>query len=128
MPGPLGRALLRGRPLVLDGAMGTELDRRGVDTGLPLWSAGALLGSPGTVRQIHDDYIDAGADIITGDTFRTTRRTFLRAGLPDRSAELTSLAVRLARESIAAHPEAGVLLAGSMAPLEDCYRPDRSPR
>jgi S-methylmethionine-dependent homocysteine/selenocysteine methylase len=130
-PGPLGRLLARvkvqNRPAILDGAMGTELDRRGVDTGLPLWSARALMESPATVRGIHDDYIEAGADIITTNTFRTTRRTFLRAGSPDRSAELTALAVTLARESIAAHRGKGVLIAGSIAPLEDCYRPDLVP-
>jgi homocysteine S-methyltransferase len=103
--------------------MGTELERRGVETGLPLWSAHSLLASPGTVRRIHDEYIAAGADVITSNTFRTTRRTFLRAGLPDRSAELTSLAVTLARESSAAFPGKRVLVAGSMAPLEDCYTP-----
>jgi S-methylmethionine-dependent homocysteine/selenocysteine methylase len=126
-PGPLARLFEHRRPVILDGAMGTELERRGVSTGLPLWSAHALLTSPGKVRQIHDEYIDAGADIITSNTFRTTRRTFLRAGLTDRSAELTSLAVSLARESSAAFPGKRVLVAGSMAPLEDCYSPELVP-
>jgi S-methylmethionine-dependent homocysteine/selenocysteine methylase len=112
---------------MLDGAMGTELERRGVPTGLPLWSAHSLITSPETVRRIHDEYVDAGADIITSNTFRTTRRTFLRAGLPDRSAELTALAVTLARESSAASPGKRVLIAGSMAPLEDCYSPELVP-
>ncbi|HEX7574021.1 MAG TPA: homocysteine S-methyltransferase family protein [Bacteroidota bacterium] len=112
---------------MLDGAMGTELERRGVSTGLPLWSAHSLIRSPETVRRIHDEYIDAGADIITSNTFRTTRRTFLRGGLPDRSAELTALAVTLARESSAVFPGRRVLVAGSMAPLEDCYKPDLVP-
>lgn len=122
-PGPLARLFERRRPVLLDGAMGTELERRGVPTGLPLWSAHSLLTSPEIVRRIHDEYIDAGADIITTNTFRTTRRTFIRAGLPDRSAELTPLAVTLARESSAAFPGRRVLVAGSMAPLEDCYNP-----
>ena len=122
--GPLARLLAGRSPVVLDGAMGTELSRRGIATGLPLWSAHALVRSPDTVSRIHADYIDAGADIITTDTFRTTRRTFLRAGLPDRSAELTAVAVSLAREARDGHP---VLVAGSVAPLEDCYRPDLVP-
>ncbi len=126
-PGPLARAFGRGGTVILDGAMGTELERRGIDTGLPLWSAGALMTAPEAVRRIHDDYIDAGAEIITSNTFRTTRRTFARAGLPDRSAELTALAVALARDAIAAQPGRQVLVAGSMAPLEDCYRPDLVP-
>ncbi|MFM6172178.1 MAG: homocysteine S-methyltransferase family protein [Sphaerospermopsis kisseleviana] len=53
--------------LVLDGATGTELNRRGVDTGLPLWSANALTSDSGlnVLRQIHLDYLNAGADVIT---------------------------------------------------------------
>ncbi|HMK39664.1 MAG TPA: homocysteine S-methyltransferase family protein [Bacteroidota bacterium] len=124
---PFARLLERRRPVILDGAMGTELHRRGVDTGLPLWSAHALLSSPETVRRIHREYLGAGADIITSNTFRTTRRTFLRAGLPDRSAELTSLAVALAADAIAEREGERALLAGSMAPLEDCYRPELVP-
>src|ERR1700690_3998347 len=117
-PGPLARLFEGRRPVLLDGAMGTELERRGIPAGLPLWSAQALLTSPETVRRIHDEYIDAGAEIITSNTFRTTRRTFLRGGLPDRSEELTALAVALARESTGASPGKRVLIAGSMAPLE----------
>lgn len=122
-------ALLTGvdRPVILDGAMGTELRMRGVATGLPLWSANALLTAPDAVRSLHEEYILAGAAIITTNTFRTTRRTFRRAGLPDRSAELTSLAVLLGRQAREAHPDRQVLLAGSLAPLEDCYHPELVP-
>ena len=127
MDRPLAQLTAAGRAVILDGAMGTELRSRGVDTGLPLWSANALLVAPATVRRLHEEYILAGADIITTDTFRTTRRTFRRAALPDRSAELTTLAVALAREASAAHPGRTVLVAGSIAPLEDCYHPELVP-
>lgn len=62
--------------LLLDGATGTELNRRGVDTGLPMWSANALTTDTGlnVLRQIHLDYLNAGADIVTANTFRTHRR------------------------------------------------------
>jgi S-methylmethionine-dependent homocysteine/selenocysteine methylase len=127
MAGKLAEVLGRKRPLILDGAMGTELQRRGVDTGLPLWSAHALIHRPEVVLKIHRDYIDAGAEIITTNTFRTTRRTFRRAGTTDRSAELTALAVRLAHEAVAPFPGRELLIAGCIAPLEDCYRPDLVP-
>jgi len=107
--------------------MGTELQRRGGDTGLPLWSAQPLVTRPDLVLQIHRDYLAAGADIITTNSFRTTRRTFRRAGMPDRSGELTTVAVRLAREARSAFPGRNALVAGSIAPLEDCYRPDLVP-
>ena len=127
MQGPLARMLARKELLLLDGAMGTELQRRGVDTGLPLWSANALATHPETVLEIHRDYIDAGAAIITTNTFRTTRRTLRRANLPDRSLQLTAKAVELARRARGEWPEKELLVAGSMAPLEDCYRPDLVP-
>jgi S-methylmethionine-dependent homocysteine/selenocysteine methylase len=113
-----------GTPLVLDAAMGSDLDRRGLPTTLPLWSAVGLLERPELVCQIHLDNLLAGADIITTDTFRTTARTLRKAGIdPARAPELDMLAVRLA---VAARAEAGrpeALIAGSIAPLEDCYLP-----
>jgi len=85
MAGAFAQLLQAGRVLILDGAMGTELQRRGADTALPLWSARALVDNPNLVLEIHRAYIEAGADIVTTNTFRTTRRMFRRAGIPDRS-------------------------------------------
>ena len=119
----LGR-LGSGPPLVLDSAMGTELERRGMDLDLPLWSARALLENPDLVLQIHRDNVAAGADILTANTFRTQRGSLCAAGIDEsRARELTRLAVSLARD---AAREAGreVFVAGSAAPLADCYRPD----
>jgi S-methylmethionine-dependent homocysteine/selenocysteine methylase len=113
-----------GPPLLLDGATGTELERRGATSALPLWSARALLEDPALVEQIHRDYVDAGAEILTANTFRTQARTLARAGLAHRARELTALAVALARR---AGPERRPWVAGSMAPLEDCFRPDLVP-
>jgi len=107
--------------------MGTELQRRGLNTGLPLWSARALTDSAEVVLQIHRDYLEAGADIITTNTFRTTARTFRRTGIIDRSEELTRRAVSLAHAARAFYPDRAILVAGSIAPLEDCYRPDLVP-
>lgn len=111
------------RPLLLDGPMGTELARRGVPIDQPGWSSGSLLTHPEMVARIHADYIAAGAEIITANTFRTQARHVERAGLKTTSRSLTSFAVALAREQ--ARGRAWV--AGSQAPLEDCYRPDLVP-
>lgn len=118
--------LQSGRPVLLDSAMGTELQRRGADTTLPLWSARALVDAPGLVSAIHRDEVSAGAEILTANTFRTHRRTLETSGLGPRSRELTALAVRLAREAAGAAAQR-VFVAGSLAPLEDCYRPDLVP-
>src|SRR3989304_5243571 len=93
-------------PLILDGATGTELYRRGVDTGLPLWSANALLTGEGSrvLQQIHTDYLNAGADILTTNTFRTHRRALAPSGNADRAFELTRRAVDIARAAIASVP------------------------
>ncbi len=103
---------------ILDGPMGTELARRGVDTPPPAWSARALLEAPDVVRAIHRDYAEAGATVHTANTFRTKRRVD-----PERWADLARLAVRLAREAVPASHR----VAGSIAPLEDCYSPWLSP-
>jgi homocysteine S-methyltransferase len=119
--------------VILDSAMGTELQERGVDISLPLWSAAAIFENPDTIRQIHIDNIDAGADIITTNTFRTQRRTFEKANyhhdgmdFSTTAKELTKTAVEIAREAAMIANE-NVLIAGSIAPLEDCYKPELVP-
>ncbi len=122
--------LREGPPLLLDGATGTELTRRGVDTGLPMWSAKVLLSAPDTLAAIHRDYVEAGAEIITANTFRTHRRSLAADGHGDKAATLTAQAVQLAREATVATPAGGarsVYVAGSIAPLEDCYSPHLVP-
>jgi len=113
--------------LLLDGAMGTELFRRGVSTRLPIWSAQALIESPQLVRDIHVDYIRSGAEIITTNTFRTTSRALGKKGLSERAKELTFLAVRLAKQARNESADKSVWIAGSVAPLEDCYEPHLIP-
>ena len=124
LPKPALEARLRaGPPLILDGATGTEIERRGVATHLPLWSAAALDSHPELVQQIHADYVACGVDAVTANTFRTQRRTLAHAGQGDRAEELTLRAVALARR--AAGDRAWVL--GSSPTLEDCYHPERVP-
>jgi S-methylmethionine-dependent homocysteine/selenocysteine methylase len=110
---------------LLDGALGTELGRRGIETRGALFSAAALLDDRGRemLRQIHRAYLDAGAGIMTAATFRTNRRALAAAGLAERFPELARIAVREAR----AAADGRARVAGSLAPLEDCYRPDLRP-
>jgi S-methylmethionine-dependent homocysteine/selenocysteine methylase len=118
--------LRSGPPMLLDAAMGTELQRRDAVTALPLWSARALIDDPGLVWTIHCEEVAAGADIVTANTFRTHARTLGKAGLEARALELSALTVRLARQAASA-PGREVFVAGSLSPLEDCYRPDLVP-
>lgn len=118
--------LRRGPPLLLDGPVGTELARRGVETTLPLWSAWGLVRAPEVVRAVHRDYLAAGAEIITTNTFRTHRRSLDRVGLGKETERLTRLAVQLARQAVE-ETRRPAWVAGSVAPLEDCFRPDLTP-
>lgn len=122
----LKRRLSSGQIILMDGGTGSEITVRGVKTTLPLWSAGALLTSPEVVKQIHKDYIESGAQIIITNTFRTTERTFKKANLENQAGKATVLACKLAKFAI---NESGkqVWLAGSIAPLEDCYSPHLVP-
>lgn len=123
-------ALSQPRRLILDGATGTELNRRGVDTGLPLWSANALMNERDTkiLQQIHEDYLRAGADIVTTNTFRTHHRALALSGNAHLAFELTRRAVDTARAALAAVPSERMrFVAGSISTLEDCYRPDLVP-
>ena len=103
--------------------MGTELLRRGVPTPLPLWSAPANVTNPEVVRTIHTDYVAAGAQLVTTNTFRTTH--YAMKDTPHRAEweRWNRQAVNLARQ--AAGESAWVL--GSVTTLEDCYRPDLVP-
>ena len=104
--------------IILDGPLGTELDARGIPTPLPGWSAHALDEAPEAICAIHRDYAAAGATVHTTNTFRTRRAVF-----GARWETLARRAVHLARDSV----PSGHRVAGSIAPLADCYRPDLSP-
>jgi S-methylmethionine-dependent homocysteine/selenocysteine methylase len=116
----------RRRPLLLDGATGTELERRGYRTALPLWTALAVRDATEMLGAVHDGYVAAGADILTACTFRTNRYTLAKRGLGGQASDLSREALALARDC-ARRASRHVLVAGSIAPLEDCYHPELTP-
>ena len=89
-----------------------------------IWSAQALVTDPGIVRQVHLDYIAAGADMITTNTYGVIRDELAKEGMAGRFAELNTLACQLAVEARDIS-QRKVLLAGSLPPLRGSYRPDR---
>ena len=118
----------RDKVLLMDGAMGTELIREGLDLSLPLWSGDINLTHPGYVSKIHEEYVQAGADIVTTNTFRTSPRTYIHAGYSklearERARKSLNSAVDLAKKAAGEK----CYVAGSIAPLEDCYSPERFP-
>lgn len=89
----------RGEVVVLDGAMGTELERLGAPMHDAVWCGKALEDYPELVREVHHSYIEAGADIITTNTYASARHSLEPGGLADRVEEWNTRAVAFAREA-----------------------------
>ena len=111
------------RTILLDGGMGRELRFRGVDVMTSIWSAKALIDAPQVVREVHSDFISAGSDIITINSYGIVKSNLAWAGIENRFKELNLLACKLAQE---ARDVSGreVLIAGSLPPLAGSFRPD----
>ena len=103
-----------GERILIDGATGTECERRGVPQVMNTWNSGAALSHPDIVRSIHEDYIDCGAEIIITNTFSSSRHAMRSAGIEDRFVELTNAAVRLAKEARENKCKPEVLIAGGI--------------
>ena len=112
----LDQKLEAGDIIVLDGAMGTEVARYGAGMDSAAWCGVANKTHPDVVRQVHEDYIRAGADVITANTFATCRHVLEGAGLGDETVAINRRAVELAQEarnSVAA--DRPIAVAGSMS-------------
>jgi homocysteine S-methyltransferase len=112
------------RPLILDGAMGSLLQQHGIPRNEYLWMSLANITHPEIVIELHQQYIDSGVDIITTNTFRTNPAANDEYSMRENKyySELQNFvekSVDLARKAAKGTP---VLIAGSNAPAEDCYR------
>jgi S-methylmethionine-dependent homocysteine/selenocysteine methylase len=108
--------ILDGNIIVIDGATGTELQRRGVPMRQRAWCALATESHPETLRSIHEDYIDAGARIVTANTFASTREILEPLGLGDKFVSLNRRSVELAVEARdRSSSQKPVLVAGSIS-------------
>ncbi len=89
----------RGDILLLDGGTGTELERRGATMSGGAWCALATQTDPDILLGIHEDYIRAGSDVITANSFSNARHMLDQAGAGDRAAALTRKAVEIAKNA-----------------------------
>jgi enediyne biosynthesis protein CalE2 len=134
---PVRDKLRRGELVLLDGGIGTEILRRGV-----YWRSHGIEHHPEVVRQVHADYLAAGADVIRTNTFQLNRRAYLNLfhglehmrhigpeGLENKAGQLVRRAVELAQEArrLAGRDSDGVAIAGVISPLEHAFRPDLAP-
>jgi len=113
---------------LLDGAMGSEFIKRGISLPNHIWSAYLNLEASEVIHEIHKEYLNAGADYLTTNTFRSSPRAYSKIGLSmkeaKKAAELSlKSAIKIAKN--AANKNTKIL--GSIAPLEDCYTPSLFP-
>ena len=113
-------AKVKRKPLILDGAMGSLLQQNGFENNIKTWMTNVNRISPDTIVSIHSEYIKAGADIITSNTFRTNPVALNNDC--QRSKEEVKRAIELAKS---AKSDSATLIAGSNAPAEDCYQKER---
>lgn len=111
----IARRLGDGGVVILDGGTGTELERRGVPMNPNAWCGAATLENTAVLEAIHRDYIAAGADVITANTYASSRLMLTAAGLADQVAEINATAVRTAHKARDASGRADVLVAGSLS-------------
>ena len=104
--------------IVLDGATGREIARLGAEMNSSAWCGVANKTHPDIVREVHEEYIRAGADVVTANTFSTSRHILASAGLADETVSINTRAVELAREAVHnVSPERPIAVAGSMSTM-----------
>tara|TARA_B100000029_G_scaffold508638_2_gene596002 strand:- start:1470 stop:2381 length:912 start_codon:yes stop_codon:yes gene_type:complete len=104
-----------GVPILIDGATGTEVERRGVKKIENAWNSAGILSDPDVVQDIHEDYIRCGSQIVISNTFATHRSTLEDAGIADQFETYNRRSVEIA---IAAREKLGaehVLVAGGLS-------------
>ena len=110
----IAKKLAAGRNIILDGGTGTDIQRRGAPMSGETWCAEVNLTHPQIVKAVHEDYIRAGAEIITANTFATSALLFNALGRDAELLEIDRKAVAIAREAAAGKP---VAVAGSISTM-----------
>ena len=115
----LKRRLDAGEIIVIDGGTGTELQRRGAQMDPSAWCGPASLNNSELLTQVHLDYINAGADVITANTFASSRLMLTPAGYADQVKEINEIAVEAALSARdlakSTSPSRKIAVAGSLS-------------
>jgi S-methylmethionine-dependent homocysteine/selenocysteine methylase len=104
----------RGDPVVIDGGMGTQLEKVGVAMHGKVWSGEAVLSNPDAVKRVHEDFIRAGAEVIITNTFAAGRHVLEPGGLGEHVATINTNAVRLAQQARDSAAKCPVAILGSI--------------
>jgi S-methylmethionine-dependent homocysteine/selenocysteine methylase len=113
----LTERLENGEILLLDGGVSTEIRRRGVALDENVWSGLTTKTHPDQVREVHEDYIAAGAQVITANTYSTARHVLESINLGHEAKLLNFKSVQLAREARDDMAREDVYIAGSMSSM-----------
>lgn len=108
----IAEKLKRGETIILDGGTGTDIQRRGAPMSTETWCADVNATHAHIVQQVHEDYIAAGADIITANTFATSPLAFNYRKRDDDMLALDRAAVAAAKAAVR---NSGVAIAGSIS-------------
>ena len=111
----LERQMQSGGVVILDGGTGTELERRGVLMDPNAWCGPASLENTSLLEGVHRDYIKAGADIVTTNTFASSRLMLKPAGFADQFEEINRAAIRAAHRARHASGRDDVLVVGCLS-------------
>ncbi|MGY5811397.1 homocysteine S-methyltransferase family protein [Rhizobium sp. LEGMi198b] len=108
---------------ILDGGMSRELLRLGAELKQPEWSALALINSPDIVRKVHEEFIAAGSDVVTTNSYALVPFHIGEERFQKNGASLIRLSGQLAREAADAVSNREILVAGSLPPIFGSYEP-----
>ena len=110
------------RPLVLDGAVSTELQRLGVPMSADTWSGLAAITHPDVLRELHVRYLQAGAEVIIANTYAAAPQHVAAAGFGDRAREINLRSAELALEAREAAADGPAWVAGSLSLMAPGFR------
>ena len=105
------------KTVILDGGVSTEMERKGLAMDGNVWSGTAHVTHPDLVREVHEDYIRAGAEVITANTFDTARHVLARVGKDNDAVKINRSGVALARQARDNVASGDVWIAGSMSSM-----------
>ena len=110
------------RPIILDGAVSTELQRMGVPMSADTWSGLAAITHSGVLRDLHVDYLRAGAEVITANTYAAAPQHVAAAGFGDRAREINMRSAELALKARDAAADGPAWVAGSLSLMAPRFR------
>ncbi|MEM9366464.1 MAG: homocysteine S-methyltransferase family protein [Planctomycetota bacterium] len=114
--------------VLLDGGMGQELIRRSSQPASPLWSAQVLMDEPDIVEAVHRDYIEAGAKVLTLNSYSVTPERLAREASEDLFEPLQARAIEIVQRAVGSERGVdSVKIGGCLSPLHGSYRPDTAP-